>query len=117
MNIATRTPLEPLIAACNAAIAKLEEEFDTEFLGTTDIRFKDIAPLMPEPPISKKAMPTTPQDPSAPIFGPSAFDTPQDPEAPSPLPSYASTARPAALRGTGGMDPIAQQILSGHCRV
>lgn len=113
MNIATRTPLEPLIAACNAAIAKLEEEFDTEFLGTTDIRFKDIAPLMPEPPISKKAMPTTPQDPSAPIFGPSAFDTPQDPEAPSPLPSYASTARPAALRGTGGMDPVAQQIVAG----
>lgn len=57
MNIAT--PLEPLIEACNARIAKLEEEYDGEFLGTTDIRFKDIAPIMPDPPASRKSPPST----------------------------------------------------------
>lgn len=110
MNIATRTPLEPLIAACNAAIAKLEEEYDTEFLGTTDIRFKDIGPLMPDPPASKKATASTP---SAPKEDPTPGSTP-DPN--HPLPPYTSIAKPVAIKGTGGMDPVAQQIVAPPIR-
>jgi hypothetical protein len=99
INIATRTPLEPLIAACEARIAKLEEEYDAEFFGTTDIRFKDIGEVMPEAPTTKRILPSTPSTPT--------------PQAPSPLPTYANVARPVPLRGTGGMDPIAQQIVAG----
>ncbi len=40
-----------------------------------------------------------------------AFETPWAPEA--PLPPYAYKARPVALRSTGTMDPIAQQIIAG----
>jgi len=52
----------------------MEAEYNAEFLGTTDIRFKDIAPIMPEPPTSKKPLASTPEIAS---FGSPAFETPE----------------------------------------
>lgn len=64
---------------------------------------------MPDPPASRKAALSTLEPAS---FGSPAFDAAQEVPEPS-IPPYADIARPASLKGTGGMDPIAQQIVAG----
>jgi hypothetical protein len=92
MNLTTDISLDPYITLWQSALNKLEASYNTEFLGPTNIRFKDIGePILP--PVSKEAIPSTPQD--------------------TPLPPYASIAKPVSIKGTGGMDPIAQQIVAG----
>jgi hypothetical protein len=69
---------------------------------------------MPDPPASRKTDPSTPETQISQThpFGEPAFEIPQS-EDEGPIPPYAGIARPVNLRGTGGMDPIAQQIVGG----
>lgn len=82
-------------------IAILQAKYNEEFLGYTDIKFKDIGPYVPALE-TKKTLPTA----DSPItVGP----RPAASAAETPHPSW----RPVPVRGTGAMDPIAQDIISG----
>lgn len=85
----------------DARVAKLQESYNEEFLGYTEMKFKDIAEAKSATPVLDT------QNQPSPVT-----DTKAAPVA-NVLPAYAAIAYPAPVRGTGGMDPVAQQIVSG----
>lgn len=113
INLTKDWPLDRIQQVINQRVALLQEQ--SHFLGYTDIRFKDIGKFKSSTPILDQ---TTPPQPSAAIEPDKPFGEPFPATSPMAqteptLPPYASIAKPVAVRGTGGMDPIAQQIVAG----
>jgi hypothetical protein len=102
-------PLDELIRVYDLRIAKMQEEYNAQFLGFTDILFKDLGVY--EPPIPAGVAPRVLPTPDPSTQG-ETESPPIGATAPSTL-TYASFARPVSVRGTGGMDPVAQQIVAG----
>jgi len=101
INLTKDYPLDKIMEIIDARVAKLQESYNEEFLGYTEIKFKDIAEAKSATPVLDT------QNQPSPVT-----DTKAAPVA-NVLPAYAAIAYPAPVRGTGGMDPVAQQIVSG----